>query len=156
MKPTIATTFDDHWIASPGPLETDCWVWQRACKGKEAAKGGGYGVLRVNDRKREAAHRFSFKRSVGPIPMGLQVMHKCHNTKCVNPSHLLLGTNLENQRMRAVAGKQNSKLTIAAVRKIRENCANGVKSQSVIAKEHGIYQADVSNIFHRKYWAHVE
>ena len=66
--------------------ETNCWFW-----------GGyrnvdGYGRFTIADGrlggKQVQAHRFSYETSVGPIPLGYQVHHKCNNRPCVNPNHL--------------------------------------------------------------------
>lgn len=150
---TIFETFDDHWVATPGPLDTPCHIWQRARKGKEAAAGGGYGCF-TKGGKRFAAHRFAYERVHGTLPPGLQVMHLCHDTLCVNAAHLARGTNDENQAMRAVAGRGPRRLSEANVRQIRFDYATGV-SQSTLAKQHKLHQADVSNIVNRKYWKHV-
>lgn len=70
----------------------DCWTWEGA-----AGKAGRYGVLKVNGLQ-VYAHRFSFELHHGPMPGGMFVDHVCHNTLCVNPDHLRLATQAENQR----------------------------------------------------------
>lgn len=74
-------------------LKTDtCWLWQGARDGKQ------YGLFRI-DGKLWKSHRFSHHvlNGVSLDSMeNLQVCHTCDTPPCVNPSHLFLGTNLEN------------------------------------------------------------
>ena len=147
---TIAEAFHDHWIED----ENGCWIWQRACKGKEVANGGGYGCLSIKG-KCVGAHRYSYELEIGPIPEGMQILHSCHNTKCVNPAHMRVGTNFENAQDKLVAGRYPSKLTIYQVRVIKRAARMGV-FQRVIAERFNLHQADVSNIVNGKYWKHVD
>lgn len=79
-------------LKSPYPLNVDnneCWEWLGS---KEKS---GYGVFRL-DHKKIGAHVAAFKLALGEIPDGLYVLHKCHNTCCVNPNHLYCGTQKQN------------------------------------------------------------
>jgi hypothetical protein len=69
--------------------EAGCWLWIGA------AKPTGYGNFYM-DRAYVSAHRASYFLHKGEIPAGMLVMHKCDTPSCVNPDHLMIGTQQEN------------------------------------------------------------
>lgn len=98
------------------------------------------------------AHRVSYRIHHGDMPKGTVVRHTCDNRQCVNPDHLLLGTNDEN--MDDMAKRQRSgqsKLTWEQVRAIR---ADG-RSQRKIAADYGIAQTSVGRILRGKCYKHA-
>lgn len=66
-----------------------CWEWT-GCIGDD-----GYGKTHAFG-KIMRAHRLSYILHIGEIEEGLMVLHRCDNTKCLNPSHLFLGTGKDN------------------------------------------------------------
>ena len=76
----------------PEPM-TGCMLWWGT------VTHGGYGVLRIKG-KIQRAHRYSWERSVGPIPDGLFLDHTCHTPACVNVEHLRLATATQNGQHR--------------------------------------------------------
>ncbi len=79
----------------------DCWLWTGAINDR------GYGVFWV-DGALVYAHRFSYSLA-SPIPPGLQVDHRHTCLKsCVNPSHLRLATNKQNNENQAGVRSDNT------------------------------------------------
>lgn len=68
----------------------------------------GYGQVWTNGQ-RLYAHRLAYCRHHGldiESIKGLIVMHSCDNPRCVNPDHLSLGSNQDNQKDKVTKGRQ--------------------------------------------------
>lgn len=81
------TLEEEFWKRIPKGNPDECWPWKN--------QDSGYGQLTFN-RKNMSAHRVCWEIHFGPIPNRLHVLHRCDNPPCCNPSHLFLGTNLDN------------------------------------------------------------
>jgi hypothetical protein len=117
----------------------------------------GYGEIEV-DGKRWRAHRYSYLLAYGTNPGDLQVCHRCDNRPCINPHHLFLGTNADNQadmyeKARHSHGERvkQSKMEERDVIAIMKRLADGDPGKQ-IAKEFGIHFISVSDIKNGRTW----
>lgn len=80
---------------------TGCWLWTGSISPK------GYGQINSGGHrgKPRRTHRAAWELYRGPIPDGLQVLHKCDTPTCVNPDHLFLGTGADNMKDKANKGR---------------------------------------------------
>jgi hypothetical protein len=141
------------------PNENGCVLWTGAIDDK------GYGRMGVERQSRNRvalAHRVAWELANGPIPDGLNVLHRCDVPPCVAIEHLFLGTTADNIADKMAKGRQargekagNAKLTPELVRQIRDRYAAGGISQHKLAKESRTSVANVCLIVNRKHWRHI-
>lgn len=85
--------------------QSGCWEWT-ATKNLQ-----GYGVVGMYIGGRPVAlqtHRLQWMHTHGEIPDGMVVMHICDNPKCLNPDHLVLGTQRANLADMRAKGRGNA------------------------------------------------
>jgi HNH endonuclease len=128
-----------------------CILWNRA---KDNA---GYGVAWFQD-KFIRAHQLSYLLTKGDIEKDKIICHTCDVRDCVNPNHLVLGTNNSNSKDMVSKDRQakgeeagNSKLTAKQVQEIY----NSPDSSRVIAKRYDISKTNVLDIKRKKIWRHL-
>ena len=85
-----------HPQVGRSPGEALCWAWtgyvDRDGYGRFSVRDGGkQRWLRVTHLMWEWANGV-------PFPQGLLARHTCDNPNCVNPAHIIPGTQLENRR----------------------------------------------------------
>ena len=139
----------------------DCIEFQ-GCKST-----AGYGIKCI-DSKKFKAHRIAYCKAknidIKDID-GLVVMHVCDNPPCVNPAHLVLGTQKENIDDMMKKGRHGinpmakgethgkAKITSADVFKIREMVK--FKTQKEVGKMFGVSHKHVGRIARGERWAHL-
>jgi len=64
----------------------------------------GYGQMKVGKTKK-VAHRVAWETANGPIPPGMCICHHCDNPRCINVSHLFIGTHADNMADMAAKGR---------------------------------------------------
>jgi hypothetical protein len=120
----------------------ECWPWM-GNRDKD-----GYGSLRTKTSQ-VRAHRVSFQIHNSESIVGLVVRHKCNNPSCVNPHHLLVGTNQDNVDDKMAAGNEprneshgNCKFSNETVALVRS--ATGTRKD--IARQFGVSESQTGNI----------
>lgn len=138
------------------------------CRLWAGVTNGRYGVISRGGHQgpRVYAHRAAYELSIGPIPPGMCVCHRCDVPLCVNPEHLFLGTHQDNSQdcvrkgrhgggMPAGEGSPNAKLTEEQVKYARASVWTGRHTQAQLARFFGVTEQAISEIVARKTWRHV-
>lgn len=147
-------------VPSHRPELGRCWLWTGGRHSKR-----GYGVINEGRRKAQLVHRISWELHYGKIPPDACVLHECDQGAlgCVRPTHLRLGTKVQNNRDMVARGRSrgavgtkntNARLTDQDVFRIRIELANGV-SWRALAKKFGVCKTSIGNIYHNRTWTHL-
>jgi hypothetical protein len=148
-----------------------CAAWFRIQKGEPdecwpfiGAYGEfGYGTFSWGKNTRVRAHRVIYEEVHGPLN-GLNVLHKCDNPPCCNPTHLTLGTIAENNadrdrknrwRFQFGSTHHNAIVTEGDVLAIRARWASGEKKPESLAIEYGVKPSTIRKIVYRVSWKHI-
>ena len=118
----------------------------------------GYILVRING-KRFLAHRLIYEKNFGKIPKDILVRHSCDNPICINPGHLLLGTQTDNMNDKVDRNRQTkgtdvstAKLNPIDILEIRKD-KNSLHKE--LAKKFGVSRVTITKIKNYKSWAHI-
>ncbi len=147
------------WSKVDKRRKDECWNWLAAC-----GSHGNYGSFGLAGQGTFYTHRIAWKLATGQDPGDLKVLHHCDNGKCVNPSHLFLGTQVDNIQDMVLKKRQRgdhrpgekcptSKLKDADVIAIRESRKKYALAE--LAEKYNVCQATISLICNRRTWRHV-
>jgi len=127
---------------------TACWLWEGGMT------RNGYGKVRVGSvrngtRRIAPAHRVMWEQCMGPVPEGLNVLHRCDVRHCVNPSHLEVGTQRKNIRDAVLRGRLHGPVEFPweTIQQVRTRSQAGL-TQSALGQEFGMSQSHVSRLLH--------
>ena len=106
----------------------------------------GYGLdYEPKTQKTVLAHRKAYYDAFGAIPKGMVVLHKCNNKQCVNPEHLMVGTQSDNVKQAYRDGLQINPHRSKTPEEVRA-IFKATGSQRAIAKTYNTTQTVVKNI----------
>ncbi len=131
------------------------------CKSHGSNKQRTYPQANHNGKTQSVA-RHIYESCYGDIPKGLHLRHKCDTYYCINPEHLELGTNADNQRDKKERGRVfraygeingHNKLTTETVLEIRK--LKGSDTQQKVANLFGVARETIRDIWSGKRWGHL-
>lgn len=133
-------------------ITSGCWLWT------DHTIAGGYGRFQSNHR-RVLAHRFAWETAGGPVPDGMDVLHKCDTPACVNPAHLFLGTHQQNMADRDTKGRGargsrigSAKLTEQDVSAIRAAHTGRYGQVREMARQYGVSSRSIHAVLSNEFW----
>ena len=138
----------DSLAAHAALAANGCLEWRASCQ------TGGYGQIRI-EGKYWLAHRAMWTAVHGPIPLDLQVLHRCDNPRCVAPDHLFLGTAADNLLDATAKGRHLPGFPAWAtakrrIRKLTDDQIRAIRADSrllrLVAADYGIAVQTVSRI----------
>ena len=134
----------------------ECWPWTGY------TDKDGYGTTKFNKRMMRVHRVAYYLTSESEISSNLCVCHRCDNRKCVNPSHLFLGTHGDNMKdgvlkRRFSHGETHchAKLTAEQVRQLRKVRAESGLSYEKLGAMFGISDTTAFQAVKGDRWKHI-
>lgn len=106
----------DQILGHTQTTKSGCLVWIGSCQLSGRQRNVPYPSIR-HGSKIWRGNRLVWTLVNGEIPKGICVLHRCDNTKCLNPEHLFLGTHSDNMQDKIQKGRDHNKK--------KTHCRNG-------------------------------
>lgn len=149
IRGSLAERLDAYSIPEPN---TGCLLWLGSRQ-----KRSGYGQIQTRTGSK-LAHRVSKEESGCSVPVGSVVRHTCDTPACINPNHLIVGTQRENIADRDAKGRQSkgtqvysAKLSVLLVRQARQESWSIEKLQA----KRGVSYRAAKEALRGASWRHV-
>lgn len=132
-----------------GLPEDSCWEW------RGNLNDTGYGRV-CHGSQVLNAHRVVAEMKYGKLPSHIVARHTCDNRPCVNPAHIIIGTQRDNVHDMRWGRSKNpiKKLTEQDVTKMRELYSSGVGTAR-LADMFNITRSHVWSVVTRRSWGYV-
>lgn len=132
-----------RYVIKDQGYKTPCWIWQLSVDPK------GYGQDSLIGGIRRGAHIVSYEKHKGPVPVGKELDHICHDPKtcvggpkcphrpCINPDHLEPVTDAVNSQRTTT-----TKLNLSDISDIKEMFSYGLNKRRLA----NLFDVDESTI----------
>lgn len=119
----------------------------------------GRAVVRIAGKHKFVARLVMERELSRPLLRQEYVCHRCDNAKCIEVSHLFIGSHADNMADMVAKGRQargekhgQRKLQESDVKAIRDLLAAGAASKREIGRRFGVHDATVYNIAKGRTW----
>lgn len=130
-----------------------CWI----CTSH--ALSSGYPVI-VRGKRLKKISRIMYKKYKGRIPEGMVIRHTCDNPACINPAHLIKGTQSDNMRDKKERGRstrgEKSERTELTDKQVLEIFKNPDKPIKYYMKKYNTTYTAIVKILDGTNWKHLQ
>lgn len=161
VRIVVDSVLRDRFFSKTIKAENGCLIWIGA------VSHTGYGKFRLADGPQDS-HVVAWRISNDglSVPSGLVIQHQCECRLCVNPDHLVCGTQSDNMKYASRNDRRfdfvrrgedcpNAVLTEAIVTEIRRDYVPFKVTNKMLADRYGVSVDVVKSVTRGKSWKHI-